>query len=147
MKLHSKSAFRCCWSWNSFKLSYCFRESGLWIHISPLGWNSHLWALPSGLSVKYLLAHTVFSTIPGFAFVVFCMYKVCPCEAQEKPTKSFTEITFPVAVKEEEGFVFISLINLHLELFREVVFYVFHHVQKPFDFQWNYVHNRESFAF
>lgn len=145
--LHSKSAFRCCWNWNLCKLSNYFRESGLSIHTSPLRWNSHLWASSSSLSVKHLLAHTVFSVVHGFAIVGFHMYKVCPREAQEKPTKSFTEIIYSAtAWKEELGFVFVSLINLHLELFREVVFYVFHHMQKPFELQWHYVHNRANFA-
>lgn len=147
MKLHSKSAFRCCWNWILFKLSNYFRESGLSIHISPLRRNSHLWASSSSHSIKYFLALTVFSTISGFAFLVFWMYKVCHHEAQEKPAKSFTEIIFSaMALKEEEAFVFIGLINLHLELFREVVFYVFHHIQKLFDLQWNYVHSRANFA-
>lgn len=56
-------------------------------------------------------------------FFVFPVHKLCPREAQEKPTKGFTEIIYSVAaLKEELGFVFVSLINLHLELFREVVF-------------------------
>ena len=75
------------------------------------------------------------------------MYKICTHEAQEKPTKSFTEIIYSAtALKEELGFVFISLISLHLELFREVVFYVFHHMQKPFELQWDYIHGRANFA-
>lgn len=75
------------------------------------------------------------------------MHKVWPREAQEKPTKGFTEIIYSVAaLKEELGFVFVSLINLHLELFREVFFYVFHHMQMSFELQWHYVHNRANFA-
>lgn len=135
MKLHCKSAFRCCWNWSLFKLSNYFRESGLSIHVLPLSWNSYLWASSSSVSVKYLLVHVVFSTIPGFAFVVFSMYKVYPCEAQEKPSNSFTEIIFSaMALKVEEGFVFISLMNLHLVLFREVVFMFFITCRSPLTF-------------
>lgn len=62
------------------------------------------------------------------------MYKIHTHEALEKPTKSFTEIIYSAtALKKELGFVFISLISLRLEPFREVVFYVFRHMQKPIE--------------
>lgn len=75
------------------------------------------------------------------------MYKIHTHEAQETPTKSFTEIIYSArALKKELGFVFISLISFHLGLFREVFFYVFCHMQKPIELQCNYVHGRANFA-
>lgn len=75
------------------------------------------------------------------------MDNICTHEAQEKSGRSFTEIIYSaIALKKELGLVFVTIISLHLELFREMVSYVFHHVQNPIELQWNYLHGTASFA-